>query len=289
MFLRNMKLSLKILVLLLLISFVAVGINLFIGFSRLSNIKQDTFQNTTNKLKTQLENSLRAKEKVWLTNALQIANNPIIKEAMYNDDRETCISVLENYSKIFKENTTFNNINVHLIDDKLNSFVKSWDADNYGEKLNYSETYNKVKQDNEPFVTTDISPKGIRLKGVYPVHYNNQFVGIVNFEGGLNSIKRSLKSNNIEFLYFIENNNLDLAVNLEGKEKIDGYTLSQKDINEDFLSYAQSSLNLKKALKDYHNGEQYLTSAVKIKNSSGEEIGLYLIGQKKEYVMNEIN
>ena len=289
MFLSKMKLSSKMLVILVIISIIAVGINLFIGFSRLSNIKEDTFQNTSNTLKTQMENKLSAKEKVWLTNALQIANNPIIKEAIYNKDRETAINILKEYSNIFKENTGFNNINVHLIDKNLNSFVKSWAPDNYGESLDYSSGYKKVKENNEPLVTTEISPKGLRLKGLYPVHYNNEFVGIVNFEGGLNSIKRSLKPNDMDFLYFASNDNLNLAENLEGNTEIDGYTLSQKDTDQEFLNYVQSNLNLEQALKDYHNGDEYLTTAKKITNSNGEEIGLYLIGQSKSIVMNEIN
>ena len=55
------------------------------------------------------------------------------------------------------------------------------------------------------------------------------FTGIVNFEGGLNSIKRSLQEYNTEFLYFMSNEDLSIGKEIQGSPGIEGYTLSQSD------------------------------------------------------------
>ena len=287
--LKNKNLSIKVLILLIMISIFAITVNLFIGYTRMSNMKQEVFKTTTQDLKTELSDALTAKKKVWLTNALQIANNPTIQKAMYENNRQTCINILNNYSKTFKENTSFNNIKVHLINENLTSFVKTWDTDNYGERISYSDAYKKVKRSKEPMVTIETSPKGLRLKGLYPVHYKNQFIGIVNFEGGLNSIKRKFTSNNIEFLYFLKNNHLNIASSLKNKSQIEGYTLSQKDINKTFLNHVTSKLDLHKALENYQSTDQYLISAVKAKSFNDKEIGIYVIAQEKQYVLSQIN
>lgn len=199
-----MKIRGKILVLFSIIIVVFFAISVPYVYFQFVHIRENTFENTVETMKMELQNALSAKDDVWLTNALQLANNPIISEAMYEGDRQTCIDVLNRYSSLFAENTSFNNVQVHLIDKELTSFVKSWTADEYGESLEYSSAYQHVIRTRQPLVTPEQSPKGMRLKGLYPVSYNDQVVGIVNFEGGLNSIKRLLETNHIEFLYFLE-------------------------------------------------------------------------------------
>ncbi len=286
---KNAKLSTKILIILVIVSVIAVGINVVIGYTRLNKIKSNTLKSTSRDLKRQMQDSIKAKEKVWLTNALQIANNPIIQEAMYNKDRETCINMLNEYSQTFKDNTTFNNINVHLIDENLNSFVRSWDTDKFGDSLSYSAAYKQVKETKEPLVTPEMSPKGLRLKGLYPVNYQGEFIGIVNFEGGLNSIKRTLIENDVEFLYLLNNEHLDIATGIEGNPQIGNYTLSQKDVNEEYLNHSTNSLKLASAREGYFNGDDYLTSSVPIENFKGDEMGIFLVGQSKDIVLNRIN
>ena len=286
---KKAKLSTKILLILVIVSVAAVGINVFIGYTRLNKIKNNTLKSTSRELKTQMRDSIKAKEKVWLTNALQIANNPIIQEAMYDKDRKTCINMLNEYSQTFKDNTTFNNINVHLIDENLNSFVRSWNTAKFGDSLSYSDAYKQVKETKKPLVTPEMSPKGLRLKGLYPVNYQGEFIGIVNFEGGLNSIKRTLIANDIEFLYLLNNEHLDIATGIKGSPQVANYTLSQKDVNEEYLNHSTNNLKLASAKAGYFNGDDYLTSSVPIENFKGEEMGIYLVGQSKDIVLNRIN
>lgn len=257
---------------------------------QLKNIESIIITDQSKSMKVDLTNAMEAKKKVWLTNALQIANNPIIVKAMAEGDRRTCIAILDHYGNIFKENTGFQNVNVHLIDKNLKSFVKSWNAGSYGESLLYSSAYKKIKETKKSFVINEYSPKGLRLKGLFPVTRNGEFIGIANFEGGLNSIKRTLKPNNTEFIYFLNNKHLKIAKSLQKKEKITGYTLSQKDVDKDFMAYLQSpAFNLDKALQVYYHDKQYLTVAKEVIGVNNEKIGLFVVGKKTEFITEIIN
>ena len=284
-----MKLGKKIAILMLSIFIVSIVINIIVVFYELSHIKTQTLQYAADSFRIQLNNCLVAKKKVWLTNAIQIAKNPIIQKGMYENDRNTCIMLLNNYGNVFKEHTTFKNIRIHLITKDLLSFVKSWNTDNFGEKLSYSDVYKRVKESQKEIVSCEMEPGGVRLKGVFPVVYNKRFTGMVAFEGGLNSIKRTLKLNNIDFLYFLKNDYLYLAKKLKSKPKISGYTLSQKDFDKDFFSYVSKKLNRKKALKNFFFDEEYLSIAVKIKSFCDREVGLYIIGQKSKFVIDSFS
>ncbi len=255
------------------------------GYVKMQSVSSATKEEAANVLKTQMNNALQAKQKVWLTNALQIACNPIIKQAMAVGDRDKCFNLLNEYGNIFKSNTGFRNVQVHLIDKNLHSFVKSWDQKSYGEDLSYSDAYKQVAKTHKPLVTTEVSPKGLRLKGLFPVMKDGKFVGIANFEGGLNSIKRTMATNKNEFLYFLCDKYLNIAKKLKDKPKLGSYVLSQKDADKDFLNYATQQLDLKKAMAGYCFDDQYLTVAVPVKDFDGKVMGLYLAGKKTNIVM----
>ncbi|MGM0369280.1 MAG: methyl-accepting chemotaxis protein [Bacillota bacterium] len=286
---RDLSLQKKLMSLFAVMGILFIVIAGVIGYYQINQLEQDTLETTNRNLKTELNNSLQAKEKVWLTNSLQIANNPIIQEAMANQDRQAAIDILNQYSRTFKENTGFNNVNVHLIDDQLNSFVKSWAASDFGESLSYSDAYQQVKESQEAQVVTEESPKGLRLKGLFPVFHQQNFVGIVNFEGGLNSIKRTLEKNDIDFLYFLKNDYLSTATGLDDQAEFADYTLSQKDFNQEFLEKVTTNLTADDLATEYSVDDDYLTTTQKIESASGEEVGIYLVGQSTDTVMDLVN
>lgn len=230
-------------------------------------------------MENSLGDAIGAKEEVWLTNALQIAENPFIKEAFATSDREAAFAVLTQYNATFAENTDFLSIQVHLIDRNLRSFVKSWNSESWGEQLDYSSAYREVRQTGMPMVTMEMSPRGFRLKGLFPVRIDGEFYGLVNFEGGLNSIKRSLERNGIEFIYLLDERYLDIAANLQDAPRVGRYVVSQSDVDEEFLSYAQRRLDTDAAMRGYAFDEEYLTRIIPVEMFNGESPGIYIIGR----------
>lgn len=188
----------------------SVVIYIFVG-AQLDAMKNTELLKTKKLLSDALDNDLNAKKDTWLSNALQIAFNKNIIDALDAGDRGEMVEILKHYGKTFKENTNFKNVEIHIIDSELTSFVKSWDSSSHGENLNYSEAYKEIKKTQKALVTMEPSSKGLRLKGLFPILKEGRFLGIANFEGGLNSIKINLKSRDIEFLYFIDEKYLGIA------------------------------------------------------------------------------
>ena len=266
-------------------------ISLTVTFFYYNSAKQERIDSVAKDAKQNLHNAISAKKKVWLTNALQIANNPKVKNALLKKDREKANQVLSELGKQFKQNTTFNNVKIHLIDKDLNSFYKSWDPDSYGENLKFSKGYSLVKQNKESAVAMEVSPKGLRLKGLFPVFAEGEFIGVANFEGGLNSIKRTLKPYDIDFLYFMKASSLNIAQDLKDKPAMGSYVLSQKDVNKGFLQYLKKNENFDKLLQsdNYFMDADYLTLQGKFKGFDGSQVGLYILGIKTSKVMKSIN
>ena len=233
-------------------------------------------------------NTLDAKKDTWLTNALQIGCNTNVIDALAAKDREKTISLLKHYGKIFKENTGFKNVAIHIVDLNLNSFVKSWDPSSHGESLMYSDAYQEIKKRKKPLVTMEESPKGLRLKGLFPILREGEFMGIANFEGGLNSIKRALAPNGIEFLYFMDKKYDNIAKKEKSKRQFKNFYLCQKDVDTEFLDYVVDELDLEKAEEEGMFDSKYLTFALPIKDFSGETLGVFILGKKSHLVTDTI-
>ncbi|MFO8042636.1 MAG: methyl-accepting chemotaxis protein [Alkalispirochaeta sp.] len=256
-----------------------------LGWLQYSRIADQTLSDTAETFRRTLDSELSAKSDVWLTNALQIAENPMIVEAMATGDRDSAIAILNRYNTVFRENTNFRNVQVHLIDAQQRSFVKSWNADQYGEDLSYSPAYREVLRNAEALVTMEPSPQGLRLKGLFPVRQEGTVIGLVNFEGGLNSVKRNLEGDQVEFLYFMDRQYTDIAQGLTDAPAWNGeYLLSQSDVNESFLEYTTEQLDRQTAGRSYQFDDDYLSIVVPVERFDGQELGFYVVGQASDIV-----
>ncbi len=280
----------------LLMSIFAFMIALIFSFiwikQKVSTVKGETIDKEASNLKLSLKQELKAKKDVWFMNALQIASNPAIANCIENKQRDNLFKILKNYGKIFKENTNFKNIKVHLIDAELKSFVKSWDFSKFGENLNYSPAYRKVKATGKPLTAMDISSKGLRLKGLFPIKKNSEIIGIVNFEGGLNSFKKNLAPLKIKFLYLMNKKYLDKAPACKDNNGVENYIFdgtSKKNNDKDFYQYISTNKQLDKAIASYSFDNRYLTVVQKVKDLDGNEIGIYILGMNTPDVLALVN
>ncbi|MEH0020238.1 MAG: methyl-accepting chemotaxis protein [Desulfobacter sp.] len=255
-----------------------------------NRVKQGQIQNTVQAAQQNFEAAMAAKKKVWQTNALQVAGNANVRQAVIDNDREAADRILKTLGRTFKENTGFKNVQIHLIDRDLRSFYKSWAPDSHGESLGHSAGYALVRDTQKSFVAMEVSGKGLRLKGLFPIMDNGRFAGIANFEGGLNSIKRTLKPYDIEFLYFMDKTGLAVAKGMENKPGVGTYILNQKDVDKAYFDYIRQPGIFNRILEsDYIMDEKYLSFKGRFKGFGSTDTGLYLLGVRTETAMAGVN
>nr|WP_320192169.1 methyl-accepting chemotaxis protein [uncultured Desulfobacter sp.] len=285
-----MKLNTKIFFISLVGLSVILIISLLAATIYFKRIKGAQIEKNAKAAQRQFEMAMEAKKKVWLTNALQVASNDNIKKAILENDRKLADRTLKRLGKTFKENTGFKNVQVHLIDKNLHSFYKSWASDSYGQALGYSKGYAQVKNTLKSDVAMEVSGKGVRLKGLFPIMDNGQFLGIANFEGGLNSIKRTLKPHDLEFIYFMNANDLDVAKGMGGKPRVAEFILNQKDVDEQYWAYLQKTGILNKILgAPFFLDREYLSIKGQFKSFAESTTGLYVLGMKNKIAMENVN
>lgn len=284
-----MKLRAKLLTISITGIFITFIVSVVTTYFYYNNAKQERILDSVAAAQHTFDVAIAAKKKVWQTNALQVASNQQIISALANGNRDQAHQVLSSLGKVFKENTGFKNVQVHLIDKDLKSFYKSWDKEKFGESLSYSKGYGEVKSTGKALVAMELSSKGVRLKGLFPIKDQGKIIGVANFEGGLNSIKRTLKPYNIDFLYYMDKKNLSVASGMTGKPEIGGYLLNQKDVDKNFSEYVNREGKLRQILEnDYVIDDKFLSFSGQFKGFGDDKAGLYLLGITTDYVMEDI-
>ncbi|MCF6172612.1 MAG: methyl-accepting chemotaxis protein [Campylobacteraceae bacterium] len=274
----NMSISKKVqvpLVISVLIGIVIIG---FTSWLSIKEMKVTTYKNEVSKFKVDLNDQIQSKNNVWLINAMQLSRNQKIIKAFVSEDRETLTKIMAGIGKLYRDNTPFKKVSVHLLHPSLKTFFKSWKPKSFGDDFSSSKAYQEVLKTKKPIITFEESTKGVRLKSVFPMYDKGKFIGLLSFDGGINNFGGALKKSGIDFLYFLDKKYAPLFS--KAKKVKDGYPLSStKHINKKFSKYVFSNdFSLNKAIKsDYTLDKQYFTKAFPIRNFKKEIIGYALL------------
>ena len=286
----NMSISKKVHI--PLIASVVLGI-LIVAVTSLVSIdkmKKDTYSEKVLDFKINLDNQIQSKNNVWLTNAMQLARNKAIINAFASGDRKTLENIMAGIGKLYRDNTPFKKVSVHLLDPSLKTFFKSWKPKSFGDSYASSKAYQEVLKTKKPIITFEESSKGLRLKSVFPMYKSGKFIGLLSFNGGINNFGSALKKSGIDFLYFLDKKYASLYP--KAKKVKDGYPLSStKHIDKAFLNYVFSdNFSLNKAIKsNFIIDNKYFTKALPIRNFKKEVVGYALMAAKSNVVQAAIN
>ena len=117
----------------LLVLIIAMTIGL--GLKSVSEIKDDIYGQVNNRINLFYDQALAEKASVGVSNAITLSFNDAIKESLASGKRELAIDATKDMSKKFKADTKFQNIQIHLHDKDIKSFVRSWKPEEFGQDL----------------------------------------------------------------------------------------------------------------------------------------------------------
>ena len=256
---------------------------LVIGYFILNKYKNDLTDEVYNDVKIELNAltvlKIEGKLEAGISNAISISNDSSIKEALANNDRELAIKTLANLSKSMKESTPFQNIQIHLHTKDNHSFLRSWQADKFGDDLSsFRPSVVKVNTDKKAINGFEIGNAGLGIRSVVPIFDSNKnHVGSLEFMQGINSVASSFDQEKKAFLLLMD---LSLATaDVKAENKLDKYLISQKFINKNFLEDAKK-INFSKLLNDsFLITDKYFYSYVDITDFAGKKLGIALIAE----------
>ena len=276
-----------------LITIIVTLLTLVIGYFVLNYYKNNLISELYQDLKVELnqlsQDKIESKFEVGISNAISVANDDMIKEALINNDRKLAIKALANLSESMKKSTPFKNIQVHIHTTDSHSFLRSWKIDKFGDDLSsFRASVVQVNSSKEAVNTFEAGKAGLSIRSVVPIFDNNQkHIGSLEFMQGINSVAKSFDKIGDAFLLLM--NNSVSVVDVDENLKLDKYIISQKFINKDFLEDARK-IDLNELLtSNYLITDKYFYTYSKVKDFNGKELGITLVAQPIDKVQNAIN
>jgi methyl-accepting chemotaxis protein len=256
--------------------------------SSINNIQKGIYSKTKEELTKLYKFKIGAKEKVGLTNALNIANNLYVINGLKTNNRDLTIKGLKHVSDTFKKFTNFKNIKIHVHTKDVHSFVRLWKLSKYGDDLSgFRNTVLYVKKHKKPVIAIELGRAGMVLRGLAPVMENGEYLGSVEFMQGLNSVSKELLKDKIYLLVTLDKKYLHIAKLLKNvKTVLTNQVIALKDGAYD-KQYFDELVNKKVASEI--KTDNFWAIDVPIKDFSGNIVGHAIVGKKLIDIQQVVN
>ncbi|PNV84131.1 MAG: hypothetical protein C0627_02970 [Sulfurimonas sp.] len=280
----------KITILIIAISFVLLLGGFFVLNYFKSQIVDRTYITIQKSLASKIEDRMRAKFDVGVTNALAIANDSNIAEALVQNDREIAIASVNAIAQKYKSETNFKNIKIHIHDKDVKSFLRAWKPEKYGDDLkSFRHTINKVKAEKKALYAIEVGQAGLTIRGVSPVVKDGEYVGSLEFMQGFESVVKQFQKESENLLVLMDKKLVHLAKLADTSKSVSEYILSQKTVDAKFFEGAKKIEMQALLAQGYALDENYFYTFNKIEDFEGNSIGLYLLGANRSDVDATIN
>lgn len=271
------KIHIPIIVMMLL----GAGIISYNGFKSLEQTSADAYKTFSSNMQTYVNQGILERSQVSLTNAINISFNSKVIEALKQNDRNIAIENLKNISESFKHNSDYGDIKIQIHDSNINSFLRHWNEDKYGDNLKgFRDSLIVLKKTKKPLVSIEAGRAGLLVRGLSPIIYNDSYIGSVEFIQGFDSLVKTAKTEkNYDIVILAYNTHKGIKKFSKNIYKVGDMFLSQKfNITNKNLFESLNGVDLK-ALEqkiDLEKNGFFITSVV-LKNHKNEKVGYAVI------------
>jgi len=215
-------------------------------------ILEEKYNIYASKLHHDIENLIENKEEMTLTIALSLAEETNIKESLLKNDISS-ISLKKFSNKLFL-NTSYKNAWFHVIDNKGNSFYRSW-IDKRGDSLSsVRDDVREMIKKPKIMSTVSVGIFDMTFKSMVPIFDQDKFLGIFEIITHFNSITKSLAKHNITAVALVNKTYKNQIIKPFTNTFLDDYYIANVDADKTYLSYMKS----KGVDSFFHNKSGYI-------------------------------
>jgi methyl-accepting chemotaxis protein len=287
---KDKSIKLKFIMLIVPISVVILLLAFIFSEYKKSSLIQLEMDKAKDGLIFNLEQKLDKKYDVGLTNAVSLTTNLDLKNALLEKNRDKAAKVLKSIGAQYKSNTNFKGIKVHIHDNELKSFLRSWKVNKYGDDLSFRDTIKEVQRDKKSKVLFELGQSGLFIRGIVPLIHNNTLIGSLEFMQGVGSVSRDFEKEQKRYLMLLTPEALQIAKGAANNKKIDRFVvLNNKYFSDKTISFAKE-INYNKLFKEgYYVSDKFFTTFTTVKDYRGNIVAYNIIGQPTTFIEKKID
>ena len=295
---KNLTLLSKLLIALIPVILLIFILLAFIIYSQINSIEETIYTKEKLSLKSNITKDLDNKLESLKNIVISIANNGVVIENMYNEEREPIFDEIFKLRKNLVKNHSFENPLIQIVDLMSTSYVKSWDKKAYGADVSMRHSIKLVQKSMKPFVGAEVTRGGIMMVSTAPLIYTedeeeSEYIGSVDFILRFNTLiyKKNNPKDTREMLILVNKEKLEIAKYIKDPTLISSYYVDNgnEKPNKMFLQKA-STLDMAELKKVGHIvDEEYFYTYENIKDSEGKNIGMFLLAKPIDEVKATAN
>jgi len=241
-------------------------------------------------LQNSVQEQIRKKEDVGLSNAIGFVGNKDLQQALKEQDRELARKAIAAISDLYKSNSNFKNIQLHLHSADMKSFFRSWAPDQSGDDLSgYRFSLRHVKEQKKGWVGFEAGKSGLLLRGVMPVVENGNLLGSLEFIQGVGSISHDFHDIGMQYIMLVNDKVVSLAPQVKNNTRIGSYHVANpKFFSDDTVAFAQTIDYDKLRAQGYLMTSDYFVTYLPVVDIDKNEVGIHVIGEKITVLTAEI-
>ena len=160
------------------------------------------------RLQGQVDTQIEGKLQILLTNAISIAHNARVVEALQKNDFTIAETELRQVIKEF-EQADFKGTGFHVMRSNMTSFWRSF-MDKRDDDVSFREMVKKVAADKKPLWGVEIGRVGVGLRAMVPINApSGSMVGMVETIFGVGSVSRYMQKENAFYILLVDKGAVD--------------------------------------------------------------------------------
>lgn len=215
---KDMKLTSKLSLPVFTAMLIGLAIVLYTIDSSVSQIHHNIYKNERSSMEALYYSQILNLRVAAFTNSFSLANNGAIVDSLKSNDREAAINALKKTSQQFKIYSRYKDAKIHLHDSQINSFVRLWDLNRFGDNLSgFRNTLTSVKQERKPLGAVEVGVAGMLMRGISPIVDNGEYLGSIEVMFSLDNIFASSPDSSMSVAIFVDQNRLRNTQSLADK------------------------------------------------------------------------
>jgi methyl-accepting chemotaxis protein len=286
----RISITVKLLVAVLVIACLGTGVGLSFDRQTRKQLEATQIEARVRYLQQQVNEQVGKKKDIGLTNAIGFAANQELQQALKDRDQEKARRVITVVSDLYKQNSEFKNIQLHLHTPDMKSFLRSWTAEQSDDDLSrFRHSIRDVTEKKKGWAGFEIGTVGLAIRGVVPVTGNGEFLGTLEFIQGVSSVNKDFKKADCQYILLVNEQAAEIAPQLKENPKFGPYLVSNpKWFDEETLTFAKDLDYEQLHARGYLIAQGYLITIVPAIDFQGNEVGIQVIGEKEQILQNHI-
>lgn len=187
-------------------------------------------------LKNSVSNLITDKKNATLAMAMSIAKDKRMVEALLNKDNS--LLDYEKFSLELREHTRFKNVWFQILDDKGNSFYRSW-TNKVNDSLFFRADVKNVLKNKKILASVSVGRFDMTFKSMIPIFHESKLIGIFEVITHFNSISKVLENDRTDSLILADKSYQNKITYPFSNKFIEGYYIANINAKEHLIDLVE--------------------------------------------------